>query len=166
MIRTRVPPLTSCLALAPGPAAQSPFLEPARIARPTAPSSGTRSQQQQIQPDAGTIVLLQPTWLIMESARQTVSIVAPGHGATKFLTRDAEIARLSLGHDAEPAPPPPPDIESPGIVAVDITGKFSEAVKSKGPGQRANHPALRVLADPWRSPISGRAGQRWLLHAL
>lgn len=79
---------------------------------------------------------------------------------------DAEIARLSLGHDAEPAPPPPPDIESPGIVAVDITGKFSEAVKSKGPGQRANHPALRVLADPWRSPISGRAGQRWLLHAL
>ncbi|KND94563.1 N-alpha-acetyltransferase 35, NatC auxiliary subunit [Tolypocladium ophioglossoides CBS 100239] len=46
-----------------------------------------------------------------------------------------EIARLSLGNDAEPAPQPTSNIESPGIVAVDITGKFAEAVKTLSPGE-------------------------------
>ncbi|CAM1504209.1 Fc.00g018000.m01.CDS01 [Cosmosporella sp. VM-42] len=45
-----------------------------------------------------------------------------------------EIARLSLGQGGEPAPPPPPDIGSKGIVAVDITEKFSQASKALSPG--------------------------------
>ncbi|PNY27000.1 N-alpha-acetyltransferase 35, NatC auxiliary subunit [Tolypocladium capitatum] len=46
-----------------------------------------------------------------------------------------EIARLSLGQDAEPAPPPIPSIEGPGIVAVDITGRFADAVRTFSPGE-------------------------------
>ncbi|KAM4059971.1 mak10 subunit, natC n(alpha)-terminal acetyltransferase domain-containing protein [Hirsutella rhossiliensis] len=48
-----------------------------------------------------------------------------------------EIARLSLGQDAEsPTPPPsPPDLKCPGIVAVDITSKFSVAVDALTPGE-------------------------------
>lgn len=42
-----------------------------------------------------------------------------------------DIARISLDHQYEYPPPPPPDIATAGIVAVDITDKFSEAVKSK-----------------------------------
>ncbi|KAK4095167.1 hypothetical protein PCL_09195 [Purpureocillium lilacinum] len=47
-----------------------------------------------------------------------------------------EIARLSLGQDvAEPEPSPPPNITSPGIVAVDITQKFAQAAKTLAPGE-------------------------------
>ncbi|KJZ75053.1 hypothetical protein HIM_05539 [Hirsutella minnesotensis 3608] len=47
-----------------------------------------------------------------------------------------EIARLSLGRDAEsPPPPPPPNIKSPGVVATDVTAKFSEAVTALSPGE-------------------------------
>ncbi|KAJ4004470.1 N-alpha-acetyltransferase, non-catalitic subunit [Fusarium irregulare] len=45
-----------------------------------------------------------------------------------------EIARLSLDYQYEPPPPPPPDIRTVGIVPVDITDKFSEAVKTFAPG--------------------------------
>lgn len=52
----------------------------------------------------------------------------------KSLTDGLEIARLSLGQEADfpPPPPPPPlvDTKSSGVIAVDITAKFSEAVKS------------------------------------
>lgn len=50
-----------------------------------------------------------------------------------------EIARLSLGQEADfpPPPPPPPlvDTKSSGVIAVDITAKFSEAVKTLAPGE-------------------------------
>ncbi len=41
----------------------------------------------------------------------------------------AEISRLSLGDDAEPSALRAPDMNSQGVVAVDITAKFSEASK-------------------------------------
>ncbi|KAJ4271653.1 N-alpha-acetyltransferase, non-catalitic subunit [Fusarium torreyae] len=46
-----------------------------------------------------------------------------------------DIARLSLDQQFDPPPPPPPDIKTAGIVASDITDKFSEAVKTLAPGQ-------------------------------
>ncbi|KAH6960879.1 Mak10 subunit, NatC N-terminal acetyltransferase-domain-containing protein [Fusarium avenaceum] len=46
-----------------------------------------------------------------------------------------DIARLSLDQQYEPPPPPPPGTSSAGIVAIDITDKFSEAVKTLAPGQ-------------------------------
>ncbi|KAM0257833.1 hypothetical protein ACHAQJ_004137 [Trichoderma viride] len=45
-----------------------------------------------------------------------------------------EIARLSLGQGSTPLETLPPNIKSDGIVAVDITAKFSEAVKTLEPG--------------------------------
>ncbi|PTB43457.1 uncharacterized protein TrAFT101_002016 [Trichoderma asperellum] len=45
-----------------------------------------------------------------------------------------EIARLSLGQGSAPPETLPPNIKSDGIVAVDITAKFSEAVKTLEPG--------------------------------
>ncbi|RFU76878.1 amino-acid n-acetyltransferase subunit mak10 [Trichoderma arundinaceum] len=45
-----------------------------------------------------------------------------------------EIARLSLGQGSTPLDTPPPNIKSEGIVAVDITAKFSDAVKTLEPG--------------------------------
>ncbi|KAM0196808.1 hypothetical protein ACHAPA_007335 [Fusarium lateritium] len=44
-----------------------------------------------------------------------------------------DIARLSLDQQYEPQPPP--DNQTAGIVAIDITDKFSEAVKTLAPGQ-------------------------------
>lgn len=38
-----------------------------------------------------------------------------------------EIARLSLGHDAEPGSRPAPELNMKGIVTIDITKKFSQA---------------------------------------
>ncbi|KAI1031705.1 hypothetical protein LB504_000666 [Fusarium proliferatum] len=46
-----------------------------------------------------------------------------------------DIARISLDHQYELPPPPPPDIATAGIVAVDITDKFAQAVKTLAPGQ-------------------------------
>ncbi|GAB0135995.1 hypothetical protein EsDP_00004314 [Epichloe bromicola] len=46
-----------------------------------------------------------------------------------------EISRLSLGHGREPPPLPPPSIRSAGIVAVDITDKFENAVKTLEPAE-------------------------------
>ncbi|QPH06146.1 hypothetical protein C2857_004411 [Epichloe festucae Fl1] len=46
-----------------------------------------------------------------------------------------EISRLSLGHGREPPPLPPPSIQSAGIVAVDITDKFDNAVKTLEPAE-------------------------------
>ncbi|KAF4969375.1 hypothetical protein FZEAL_10235 [Fusarium zealandicum] len=46
-----------------------------------------------------------------------------------------DIARLSLGQEHDHPPPPPPDISTDGIVAVDITARFSEAVKTLAPGE-------------------------------
>ncbi|KAF7559885.1 hypothetical protein G7046_g4265 [Stylonectria norvegica] len=45
-----------------------------------------------------------------------------------------EIARLSLGQALERPSTPPPTIKDKGVVAVDITEKFSEAVKALSPG--------------------------------
>ncbi|KAL7795191.1 Mak10 subunit, NatC N-terminal acetyltransferase domain-containing protein [Trichoderma ceciliae] len=45
-----------------------------------------------------------------------------------------EIARLSLGQGSTPLDTLPPNIKSEGIVAVDITAKFSDAVKTLEPG--------------------------------
>ncbi|KAK7415529.1 N-alpha-acetyltransferase, non-catalitic subunit [Neonectria magnoliae] len=50
-----------------------------------------------------------------------------------------EIARLSLGQDDYPPPPPPPprlaDAQAKGVIPVDITDKFAEAVKTLAPGE-------------------------------
>ncbi|KPM35127.1 hypothetical protein AK830_g11443 [Neonectria ditissima] len=50
-----------------------------------------------------------------------------------------EIARLSLGQDDYPPPPPPAprlaDAQAKGIIAVDITDKFAQAVKTLAPGE-------------------------------
>ncbi|OAA59319.1 Mak10 subunit, NatC N(alpha)-terminal acetyltransferase [Cordyceps fumosorosea ARSEF 2679] len=43
------------------------------------------------------------------------------------------MARLSLAHDLEQYPPP--DIHSPGVIPIDITAKFAEAVKTLEPGE-------------------------------
>ncbi|KAL6867968.1 Mak10 subunit, NatC N-terminal acetyltransferase domain-containing protein [Trichoderma novae-zelandiae] len=45
-----------------------------------------------------------------------------------------EIARLSLGQGSSPADPLAPNIRSEGVIAVDITAKFSDAVKTLEPG--------------------------------
>ncbi|UKZ80464.1 hypothetical protein TrVFT333_008225 [Trichoderma virens FT-333] len=45
-----------------------------------------------------------------------------------------EIARLSLGQGSAPQDTLPPNIRSEGVVAVDITAKFSDAVKTLEPG--------------------------------
>jgi hypothetical protein len=45
-----------------------------------------------------------------------------------------DIARLSLNYQYEPPPPPPPDIGMAGIIAVDITDKFKEAINILAPG--------------------------------
>ncbi|KAJ3525301.1 hypothetical protein NM208_g11699 [Fusarium decemcellulare] len=46
-----------------------------------------------------------------------------------------DIARLSLGQEPDPPPPPPPPYaKTEGIVAVDITDKFAEAVQTLAPG--------------------------------
>ncbi|PHH90178.1 hypothetical protein CDD83_4337 [Cordyceps sp. RAO-2017] len=45
-----------------------------------------------------------------------------------------EIARLSLGQEAE-SPPPPPNIQCAGVTAVDITRTFSDAVATLSPGE-------------------------------
>ncbi|ETS06427.1 Mak10-domain-containing protein [Trichoderma reesei RUT C-30] len=45
-----------------------------------------------------------------------------------------EIARLSLGQGSSPAETLAPSIRSEGIIAVDITAKFSDAVKTLEPG--------------------------------
>ncbi|KAJ3482121.1 hypothetical protein NLG97_g7649 [Lecanicillium saksenae] len=44
-----------------------------------------------------------------------------------------ELARLSLAQDAEQFPPPA--IHSPGVIPVDITTKFADAVKTLEPGE-------------------------------
>lgn len=42
----------------------------------------------------------------------------------------AEIARLSLEQDHDLPEPPPPPIGNAGIITVDVTEKFADAVKS------------------------------------
>jgi hypothetical protein len=46
-------------------------------------------------------------------------------------TYPPEIARLSLGQDSRPQTAQPPDINSKGVVAVDVTQSFSRAVQSE-----------------------------------
>nr|XP_036586040.1 N-alpha-acetyltransferase 35, NatC auxiliary subunit [Colletotrichum truncatum]KAF6796231.1 N-alpha-acetyltransferase 35, NatC auxiliary subunit [Colletotrichum truncatum] len=46
-----------------------------------------------------------------------------------------DISRLSLEQGREPPPPPPPKISSEGIVAFDITSKFTAAAEKLSPGE-------------------------------
>lgn len=55
--------------------------------------------------------------------------------------QQAEIARLSLGHDAEPGSRPAPELNMKGVVAVDITKKFSQA--SQGESSPCSNSAYR-----------------------
>ncbi|OAQ97268.1 hypothetical protein LLEC1_03165 [Akanthomyces lecanii] len=52
---------------------------------------------------------------------------------TDYAVDPEEIARLSLAQDSEQFPPPA--IHSPGVVPIDITAKFAEAVKTLEPGE-------------------------------
>ncbi|KAF9877645.1 hypothetical protein CkaCkLH20_04780 [Colletotrichum karsti] len=56
-------------------------------------------------------------------------------GDPKPLAQAAHISRLSLEQGREPPPPPPPNISSDGIVAFDITSKFTAAAGKLAPGE-------------------------------
>lgn len=60
------------------------------------------------------------------------------------LILSSDMARLSLGWPSDPEPPPAPNMNAEGIVAQDITMKFSQAVKSKGPSLAQHGRAILI----------------------
>ncbi|KAK0386522.1 hypothetical protein NLU13_6357 [Sarocladium strictum] len=56
-----------------------------------------------------------------------------------------DIARLSLGQASDPETPPAPRMDAEGIIAQDVTAKFSEAVKTLAPGELVKDPFFTLF---------------------